>query len=60
MYNTPYYNIHGDSVARGPKLFTDNSLGPLATESPCINHVHLVAMTAEEMPELFKYNNILV
>jgi len=28
--------IQGDSVARGPKLFIDNSLGPLATESPCI------------------------
>ena len=33
-----YYsvNIQGDSVARGPKLLSINSLGPLATESPCI------------------------
>jgi len=30
------FNIQGDSVARGPKLFVDNSLGPLSTESPCI------------------------
>jgi len=28
--------IQGDSVARSPKLFIDNSLEPLATESPCI------------------------
>jgi len=27
--------IQGDSVARGPKLLSINSLGPLATESPC-------------------------
>jgi len=27
--------IQGDSVARGPKLFTDNSFGPLARELPC-------------------------
>jgi len=30
------FNVQGDSVARGHKLFRDNSLGPLATESPCI------------------------
>jgi len=28
--------IQGDSVAREPRLFSINSLGPLATESPCI------------------------
>ena len=27
--------IQGDSVARGPKLLSINSLGFLATESPC-------------------------
>jgi len=30
--------IQGDSVARGPKLLSINSLGPLATESPCITY----------------------
>jgi hypothetical protein len=28
--------IQGDSVARGPKLMSINSLGSLATDSPCI------------------------
>jgi len=28
--------IQGDSLARGPRIFVDNSLGPLAKESPCI------------------------
>ena len=28
--------IQGDSVAIGPKLLSINSLGHLATESPCI------------------------
>ena len=28
--------IQGDSVARGSKLLSINSLGLLATESPCI------------------------
>jgi len=27
--------IQSDSVTRGPKLLSINSLGPLATESPC-------------------------
>ena len=34
-----YSRVQGDSVAKGPKLFTDNSMGPLATESPCI-YIH--------------------
>jgi len=29
--------IQGDYVAGGPKLLSINSLGPLATESPCSN-----------------------
>jgi len=33
MIRTP--DMQGDSVARGSKLLIDNSLGPLATESPC-------------------------
>jgi len=37
--------IQGDSVARGPKLFIDNSLGLLATESPCVTHTESPTMS---------------
>ena len=30
-----FLKLQGDSVAKGPKLLSINSLGPLATESPC-------------------------
>ena len=53
-------NIQGDSVARGPKLFIDNSLVPLATESPCTflvtSHLVLLRMknTANRFAEKIK------
>jgi hypothetical protein len=34
-FASPCIIIQDDSVARGPKIFIDNSLGPLARESPC-------------------------